>query len=241
VPAHRVPAEQRFWSKVQKTPTCWFWLGARHGSGYGSFWIDPGYVAVHRYAYEQAHGTLPPRMWLMHTCGIRHCVNPDHLRALRDRIRPAVERFWPNVEKTATCWLWRAHLNGGYGYFRAGGQPIRAHVFAYRLLVGSIPKGRDLHHLCEVPACVNPAHLEPLTRREHSLRSRPARRQHCPRGHPYDEQNTYWSLGHSGYRRRVCRACVLARNHVWYVKYKAEGRWRAWARARRARLKKAMP
>jgi hypothetical protein len=84
----------------------------------------------------------------------------------------------------------------GYGQFRTGAKWGLAHRFAYELLVGPIPAGRVLDHLCGVPACVNPAHLEAVTQRMNVLRSsniaaERARKTHCSKGHPFDLLNTY--------------------------------------------------
>lgn len=58
------------------------------------------------------------------------------------------------------CWIWMAALVGrGYGLFRADGRLVRAHRFAYELYVGPILDGLCVLHKCDVPACVNPAHL----------------------------------------------------------------------------------
>jgi hypothetical protein len=84
-------------------------------------------------------------------------------------------RFWQKVSKNGPvpdyaphlgpCWLWTGGLDGkGYGQFGLGGKHVRAHRFAYELLVKPIPAGLDLDHLCRVITCVNPAHLEPVTR-----------------------------------------------------------------------------
>ena len=98
---------------------------------------------------------------------------------------------------------------------------MAAHRFAYEMLVGPIPEGLDLDHLCRVRHCVNPNHLEPVTRSENLRRGiRPRLPQndrigdknraktHCPKGHPYDEANTlmhYWKRENS--MRRLCRTC----------------------------------
>ena len=76
------------------------------------------------------------------------------------------ERFWEKVDKTATCWLWRASIrNHGYGRIKVNGRAEQAHRVAYELLVGPIPEGLTLDHLCRVRLCVNPAHLEPVTQK----------------------------------------------------------------------------
>lgn len=70
--------------------------------------------------------------------------------------KPLAERFWPKVEKTDGCWLWRGgKLKGGYGML--GG--LLAHRIAFSLSTGDIPPGMHVLHRCDNPPCVNPAHL----------------------------------------------------------------------------------
>lgn len=73
-----------------------------------------------------------------------------------------VERFWAKVERTPTCWFWRAYLSTrGYGMLRTPeGRMIPAHRAAYELLIGPIPNGREVDHMCHTPRCVNPDHLQ---------------------------------------------------------------------------------
>ena len=83
----------------------------------------------------------------------------------------ARERFFLYVspEPNSGCWLWMAACSRmGYGTFQAiQGKSQAAHRIAYTWMKGIIPKGMDLHHKCRVTSCVNPDHLEVLTRREH--------------------------------------------------------------------------
>jgi hypothetical protein len=126
-------------------------------------------------------------------------------------------RFWPKVQKGEGCWEWAASRSReGYGRFflgrdENGKHNALAHRFAYEVLVGPIPEGLQLDHLCRNPPCVNPAHLEPVTSRENSLRGeglvgQRARQTHCLRGHPLSGSNVLIRNCRPG--SRVCRACL---------------------------------
>lgn len=100
--------------------------------------------------------------------------------------------------------------HGGYGQFWANGKNRRAHRVAFELLVGPIPEGQTLDHLCRVRACVNPAHLEPVPVRENLLRgvgvcASNVRKDTCKHGHPFTPDNTY-RFGPEQ-RWRSCRTC----------------------------------
>ncbi len=84
------------------------------------------------------------------------------------------ERFLARVDQCGPdeCWLWITTSTSAYGTFRLdSGRYVVAHRFAYELLVGPIPDGLTLDHLCRKTRCVNPAHLEPVTHSENSRRS----------------------------------------------------------------------
>src|SRR5690348_8963192 len=106
-----------------------------------------------------------------------------------------ITRFWSRTEADPNggCILWSSTLtHDGYGRFYTEGKIVMAHRFAYEALVGPIPEGLQMDHLCRVRSCVNPRHLEPVTARENALRGiGPAvkfgKRTHCGRGHPYAE------------------------------------------------------
>ncbi len=89
------------------------------------------------------------------------------------------ERFWRHVspEPNSGCWLWDGPCDDfGYGRFRVGRAKKRVHRIAYEMLVGEVPDGLILRHRCDVPCCVNPAHLLTGTvadnNRDRSMRGR---------------------------------------------------------------------
>lgn len=120
-----------------------------------------------------------------------------------------LDRLRERTTYAGECWVWGGYLNqAGYGRISVNGQHKRTHRVAYELLVGPIPEGLHLDHLCRNRACWNPEHLEPVTNAENILRgtapsAENARKSHCPKGHPYDEANTL--IRPNG--RRRCRAC----------------------------------
>ena len=88
--------------------------------------------------------------------------------------RPLADRFWEKVDKRGAdeCWPWQAGFGtGGYGLFGVGSRSDgttrmkSAHRVAYELSVGPIPEGLQIDHLFRNLACVNPAHMEPVTLR----------------------------------------------------------------------------
>jgi hypothetical protein len=100
------------------------------------------------------------------------------------------------------CWLWQRSTNRD-GYARAGinGRVLSIHRLTYEMVVGPIPDGLQLDHLCRVRNCVNPEHLEPVTplvnvmRSPHTLASINSAKSHCPKDHEYTEENTYTRPG----------------------------------------------
>jgi hypothetical protein len=75
-------------------------------------------------------------------------------------------RFWAKVEKTADCWLWRAGISRGYGRFWLDRRLDVAHRVSYELAYGPIQDGLELDHVCHARACVNPAHLRAVNRKQ---------------------------------------------------------------------------
>lgn len=141
----------------------------------------------------------------------------------RYRGKTAVERLHESYAVDVNgCWVWQRPLNwAGYGQMAFDGQRHTAHRAAYLLLVGPVPDGMDLDHLCRNRACVNPDHMEPVTRSENLRRGESGgwRRQltACPKGHPYDETNTYHRRDRLG---RECRECQRISRLAYYYRQK---------------------
>ncbi len=124
-----------------------------------------------------------------------------------------------NTKRIESCWLWiGSATDRGYGQFWFNGKPIMAHRAAYEIAKGPIPKDLVIDHLCRVHRCVNPDHLEVVTRGENVLRgigpgAINKTKTHCKRGHEFTVENTYIYKG-----TRNCRSCALCRAEAGRLK-----------------------
>lgn len=149
-----------------------------------------------------------------------------------DPIKPTpTERFMAKVQRQPNgCWYWTGYVipESGYGQFVLGEHGTTAHRAAYLMLVGSVPDGLEVEHVCHTNdltcsagaaclhrRCVNPSHLEVVDHLTNVDRAHGHNggKTHCPAGHPYDALNTY--MDPSGRRRCcACRAEAKARYHA---------------------------
>lgn len=111
---------------------------------------------------------------------------------------------------TDDCWLYAQVVsNNGYGSISRQ----RVHRVMYEEIVGPIPEGLEIDHLCRIRCCVNPDHLEPVTHAENMRRvlKFPSKQKgHCIRGHELTPDNLYmWSNG--TYTFRKCKECIKKR------------------------------
>lgn len=115
------------------------------------------------------------------------------------------------VDEQTGCWNWMGRkTRNGYGIAQVGKSGTTAHRRLMSLLC-DVPANLVVDHLCSNRACLNPTHLEVVTQRENTLRA--VRKDACPQGHPYDDQNRI-VLRNGHWRCREChRARELARYH----------------------------
>jgi transposase-like protein len=132
-------------------------------------------------------------------------------RASLSSPRSTIEsRFWSKVCFGPGCWAWTSLIDDqGYGRLLVKGKKALVHRVSYELFSGApIPAGAVVMHDCDNPRCVRPDHLRLGTQKENmadaARRGRMAAQavMHCPRGHPYSEENTRHAAG-----RRMCRQC----------------------------------
>lgn len=147
---------------------------------------------------------------------------------------PIETRFWSKVrgDDYSQCWEWTAGTvpGTGYGTFHvATGKRANAHRWAYQNMVGSIPDGLELDHLCRNRACVNPWHMEPVTarvnvRRGMSPGARALRRDKCDNGHSFNDYGVVRAA------RRVCRLCRALYSRAYLAKESNPITWEVMAR-----------
>lgn len=147
--------------------------------------------------------------------------------------RTATDHFWSRVDQSDgpdACWPWTGapFPSTGYGQVRmkAFGKRHSAHAVAYWLSYGDPPEGLQIDHECHNRdleclggrtclhrLCCNPAHLEAVPpgtnlARANGPRGRLGGATHCPKGHPYDEENTKRVKLKGGGWGRQCKACT---------------------------------
>jgi hypothetical protein len=124
-----------------------------------------------------------------------------------------------HIDHPDECWIWPHALSeSGYGraFVSMDRRLVTVHRYLYEEMVGPIPDGLQLDHLCRNRACANPSHVEPVTSRENTMRGETpaahnARKTHCPLGHPLSGDNlriNYHGRGKTGTPFRSCKECA---------------------------------
>jgi hypothetical protein len=173
-----------------------------------SEWVDYSAPITRRYRHTSYRTTLS---------GVDIAIVTEHTRTLASPL----SRFMAKVDTDGPngCWIWKGYVGkDGYGRWRmpeeshSGG----AHRAAYRMMVGPIPEGRHLDHLCRNPSCVNPKHLEPVTPQVNVDRGLRGQWTECGKGHPFSGEN----LGKRKDGRRYCKTCSRESMARYWAKLK---------------------
>jgi len=158
----RVEVASRFWPKVDCGDGCWEWRAARFPGGYGSFGLGGRQHGAHRISWALANGEWPSE-WVLHKCGNRGCVNPDHLYVgdAKQNMRDALDHgTLPNASKTS--------CKHGHPFDRENTYVIPS----------------TGHRQCRTCAAAN------MAKRKLRTGVPNAEKTHCKFGHPFDAINT---------------------------------------------------
>jgi hypothetical protein len=140
------------------------------------------------------------------------------MKTVAERIENSITRV-----PEAGCWLWEKSVTGlGYARMAHHGKARAAHRLSFEAFKGEIPEGLEIDHTCKVRSCVNPDHLEAVTRHENMLRSSVwtyrKTRTHCPKGHELTGDNVFTSVSLGN--KYLCLACKKQRSIKAYLKGK---------------------
>ena len=146
----------------------------------------------------------------------RDITSPAELPA---RMRAKItEELCPVAGLDGFCWTWTGCVQSkGYGCWNYDGRRHLTHRVSYRLLVGEIPAGLEIDHLCANRLCCNPAHLEAVTSEVNSRRSHTATKTLCVNGHQLAGENLIIKRRANGRTIRNCRTCQLCMSWTFWL------------------------
>ena len=127
-------------------------------------------------------------------------------------LSPLMARVAKRLE-VGDCWVWTGAIDkrSGYGRIQEDGRTAYVHRSVYEELVGLIPVGMHVDHMCTNRACCNPDHLDIVPPSLNAARGARAKKSRCPKGHPYEGDNLREYVDKAGYQHRICRQCNIER------------------------------
>jgi hypothetical protein len=144
--------------------------------------------------------------------------NPEHQRYFEER-----------TTITDGCWIWQGGKTAaGYAMMYILGGRQYAHRWAYQMFVGPIPDNCEIDHVCRNRGCVRPDHLQAVSHRVNCSPERSSvgwntrAKTHCPKGHAYNEENTYQYFGKDNLYHRFCRICHYTASMKYAEKRRAQ-------------------
>lgn len=145
------------------------------------------------------------------------------------------ERFWAKIDTDGPngCWIWTGYVNpSGYGRGYYAKKARAVHRVTYEVMVGPIPDGLEIDHLCRVKVCCNPEHLEPVTRSVNQLRIPERQKDFCSKGHALTEDNLYKRADRPTWR--ICHTCQREQQRAsWHKRSPEQKRKGSGARSHR--------
>lgn len=154
------------------------------------------------------------------TTGINR--NRKHLREIT--LTPKIiNKFLNKTKITPSCWIWTGYIDkDGYGMLTDRSRYL-VHRISYQLYNGKIIDNMVIDHLCKNRKCVNPNHLDMITKQENNLRSSSPssiniRKKKCKHGHILTNENTYIQKFTYRKPRRLCRKCISITCKKWRIK-----------------------
>ena len=82
----RKTPQERFWSRVDRSGSCWVWLGGKQSNGYGKFDANGKQWLAHRFAWVESHGSIPVGLTIDHLCRNRMCVRLGHMELVSNKV-----------------------------------------------------------------------------------------------------------------------------------------------------------
>jgi|GEM_PF-982459 len=172
---------QRLIYEVQIDTGCWL-MNSNRPDGYVRVHRDTRLLLGHVAVFEEYREKIPEGMTLDHLCRTRNCVNPAHMEVVtlaennRRRAQEETDLFTIDdisytIDEVTGCWNATRVQRDGYARVFVGGNVVAAHRIMYVRHRGNFAKWQQLDHLCRNKACLNPAHLEPVSRIENVRRA----------------------------------------------------------------------